>query len=64
MVLLFQEAEENCSTKSSSGFVTEVGTYVDLEKKVVSLESTIKDKDTALAELRNELNAMKVMLEN
>ena len=56
MFLLFHEAEEE-----SSAFATEVGTYVDLQQKVVSLESTIKDKDAALTELRNELDAMKVI---
>lgn len=60
MFLLFNEAEEDCSTKSA-GFVTEVGTFVDLEQKVLSLESTIKDRDAALAKLRDELDAVKVI---
>ena len=53
MFLLFHE--EDCSTKNS-GFATEVGTYVDLEQKVVYMESAIKDKDIDAALLvRNEL---------
>lgn len=63
MVLLYQESEEDVT--KSSGFITDVGipkaeNNLELEKRVISLETTIKVKDTALDELKNELAAVKV----
>ena len=62
MVLLYQGSEDETAT---SVFATEMGAQKQiaessLEKKVVSLETAIKDKDTALAELKHELALYKV----
>ena len=62
MVLLYQGSEEEIAT---SVFAPEIGAQKQisessLEKKVVSLETAIKDKDTALAELKHELALYKV----
>ena len=62
MVLLYQGSEED--TINTSNFVTDLGApktenKLELEQRVFSLESTIKDKDVALAKLKNELATMK-----
>ena len=65
MVLLYKGSDEE--TIKTSGFATDVGATRtglgaenDLEQKVLTLESTLREKNAALTELRNELAMMKV----
>lgn len=66
MVLLYQKSDDE--TIKSSGFVTDMGVTIktennlELEQKVLTLQSTIRDKDAELTELRKEVAALKVIL--
>ena len=64
MVLLYQKSDDE--TIKNSGFATDMGATMktegnlDLEQKVLTLQSTIRDKDAELTELRKEVAALKV----
>lgn len=63
MFLLYKESDEETTTKMS-GFVMDIKpeNNLELEQRVLSLESTIKNKDSALTELHNQLVMIKVAL--
>ena len=62
MVLLHKKSDEDASTGANNSFPSEVGKQSQLEKRVTSLETTVKDKDMALAKLKDELAAVRVCL--
>ena len=63
MVLLHKKSDKDASTGANNSFPSEVGKQSQLEKRVTSLETVVKDKDTALAKLKDELAAVRVCLE-
>lgn len=60
MVLLHKNSDKDLSVAANNSFPSEVGKQSQLEKRVTSLETEVKDKDIALAKLKDELAAVKV----
>ena len=61
MVLLYQESDEEISVVAIDQVTTiTTESNSELEQKVLILNSTIRNKDAELAELKKELAAIKV----